>query len=142
MISNVSTTDTNIEPSMDLLLLFNEDVHHYVFINNLIKLVCTVKETQFTNNLRLRRSSFDFCHSEEQHRVHDDACRNRAPATIKMPGDDKNSFRLKNFKVRWFASFTIHFDFESFLMPVSFSPVNRHADSTEVIEPHITSVFD
>ena len=37
------SNNRNIEPTMDLLLLFNEDVHHYVFINNLIKQVCTVK---------------------------------------------------------------------------------------------------
>ena len=45
----------NIEPTMDLLLLFNEDVHHYVLIKNFIKLVSTVNEKQFTNNLRLCR---------------------------------------------------------------------------------------
>ena len=112
------SNNVNIEPTMDLLLLFNEDVHHYVLINNLIKLVCTVKEKQFTNSLRLCRNCFAFSHSEEQHQVHDDSCRNHAPATIKMPGDDKNSFRFKNFKARWFAPFTVYFDFESFLMPV------------------------
>ena len=120
----------NIEPTMNLLLLFNEDVHHYVLINNFVKLVCTVKEKQFTNNLRLcRNKSY-----EEQHRVRDDACQNHAPATIKMPGDDQNSFRFKNFKARWFAPFTIYFDFESFLMPVSSCPVNPDASSTENIE--------
>ena len=84
------SNNRNIEPTIDLLLLFNEDVHHYVLINNLIKLVCIVKEKQFTNSLRLCRNCFAFSHSEEQHQVHDDACRNHAPATIKMPGDDKN----------------------------------------------------
>ena len=131
----------NIEPTIDLLLLFNEDVHHYVLIINLIKLVCTVKEKQFTNSLRLCRNCFAFSHSEEQHQVHDDACRNHAPATIKMPGDDKNSFRFKNFKARWFAPITIYFDFESFLMPVSSCPANPDASSTEVIEQHIPSGF-
>ena len=56
-----------------------------------------------------------------------------------MPGDDKNSFRFKIFKARWFAPFTIYFDFESFLMPVSSCPANPGASSTEVIEQHITS---
>ena len=127
------SNNRNIEPTIDLPLLFNEDVHHYVLINNLIKLVCTVKEKQFTNRLRLCRKCFAFSHSEEHHQVHDDACRNHAPATIKMPGDDKNSFRFKNFKARWFAPFTIYFDFESFLMPVSSCPANPDASSTEVI---------
>ena len=79
------SNNKNIEPTMDILLLFNEDVHHYVLINNLIKLVCLVKEKQFTNNWRLCRNCFAVSHSEEQHRVHDDACRNHAPATIKIP---------------------------------------------------------
>ena len=135
------SNNKNIEPTMDLLLLFNEDVHNYVFINDLNKLVCTAKEKQFTNNLRLCRNCFAFSHSEEQHRVHNDACRNHALATIKMSGDDKNSFGFKNFKARWFAPFTIYFDFESFLMPVSSCPVNPDASSTEVIEQHIPSGF-
>ena len=71
---------------------------------------------------------FCFSHSE-QHQIHDDAFRNHAPATIKMPGDDKNSFRFKNFKARWFAPITTYFDFESFLMPVSSSPSNPDASS-------------
>ena len=58
-----------------------------------------------------------------------------------MPGDVKNSFRFKNFKARWFAPFTIYFDFESFLMPVSSCPANPDASSTEVIEQHIPSGF-
>ena len=58
-----------------------------------------------------------------------------------MPGDDKNSFRFKNLKARWFAPFTIYFDFESFLMPVSSCPVNLDASSTEVLEQHIPSGF-
>ena len=58
-----------------------------------------------------------------------------------MPGDDKNSFRFKNFKARWFAPFTIYFDFESFLISVSFCPANPDASSTEVIEQHTPSGF-
>ena len=89
--------DKKIEPTIDLLLLFNEDVHHYVLINNLIKLLCTVNKKQFTDNLRLCRNCFVFPHSEQKHQVHDDAIRNHAPATKKMSGDDKNSFQLKKF---------------------------------------------
>ena len=64
------SNNKNIEPTMDIQLLFNKNVHHYVLINNLIKLVCTLKNKQFTNNLRLCRNCFTFSHSEEQHRVH------------------------------------------------------------------------
>ena len=60
------SNNKNIEPTMDLLLLFNKDVHHYVLINNLIRLVCAVKMKQFTNNLRLCRNCFAFSHSEKQ----------------------------------------------------------------------------
>ena len=100
----------------------------------------TLWKKNSSNNLRLCRNCFAFSHSEEQHQVHDDACRNHASATIKMPGDDKNSFWLKNFKSRWFAPFTIYFDFESFLIPVSSCTANPDASSTEVIE-HMPSGF-
>ena len=49
---------------------------------------------------------FCFSHSEEQLQMHEDAFRNHAPATKKMPGDD-DVFRFKNFKAQWFAVFTI-----------------------------------
>ena len=75
-----------------------------------------------------------FSHSEEQHQVHEEECRNNAPATKKMPCDDKNYFCSKSFKALWFAPFTIYFDFESFLMPVSTYPANPDASSIEVIE--------
>ena len=80
---------------MDLLLPFNEDEHHYVHISSLLKLVCTVIEKHFTNSLRPCRNFFDFSHSEDQHQVHYDACWNHAPATIKMPGDDKKFFPVQ-----------------------------------------------
>ena len=76
-----------------------------------------------------------------QQQVNDDACRNHAPATIKLPGDDKNSFQLKNFEARWFAPFTIYFEFESFLMPFSSGTAYSGAPLAVVIEKHITSGF-
>ena len=90
-------------------------------------------------SLLLCRNCFAF--SEEQHQFNDDACRNHAPATIKMPSDDENSFLFINFKAQWFAPFTKYFDFESFPMPVSLCPAKADASLTEVIEQHIPSDF-
>ena len=47
-------------------------------------------------------------------------------------------FTMMHVNVRWFAAFTIYFEFESFLMPVSSC---LEASSTEVIEQHIPSGF-
>ena len=44
VIQQFETMNEIIEPTMDHLLLFNKDVHHYVVINNLSKLVCTVNK--------------------------------------------------------------------------------------------------
>ena len=134
------SNNRNFEPTMELQLLFNEDVHHYVSVYDLLELVCTVKEKQFTNNLHRSRNCFAFSHCEEQHQVHDDECRNGAPAAIKMPGDNF-SFRFKNFKAQWFAPINIYLNFESFLMPFSTFPANPDASSTEIVEQHILSGF-
>ena len=123
VLQRVSFFKRNTEPTMDLLLLFNEDVHHYVLINNLIELGCAVKEKQFTNSLPFCRNCFAF------------------PTLKSNINFTMNSCRFIKFKARWIAPFIIYFDFESFLKPVSSCPDNPDASSTEVVEQHIPSGF-
>ena len=133
------STNRNIEPSMDILLLFNENLHHYVLINSLIKVVCTVMRKLYRNILSLYRNCFAFSHSQ------------RNIKCTMMQFETKHQWQkrfpamVKNFSVSKFFRLggLLHFLCISTLslIPVSSCPANLDASSTEVIQKHIPSGY-
>ena len=122
---------------MDLLLLYDADIYHYVLINDLVKVVCKVRDLKFRFGYRICRNSFWLCRDGlESYNIHTENCYLNAPAVIQMPSPDKNEYKFSNFSATWFVPLVIYFDFESFLLPVAGCDAATDQSSTRVIEKH------
>ena len=130
---------TTSELSFDLLLLYENDKHHYVLIKDLCRLFCFIKIIKFRSTLHLCRNCLYLCHKDvKQFKDHFEVCGNNTPAVVRMPKPDNNLYKFTNWSATWFAPLVIYFDFESFLKPVaSCAPSEERASSrpNEVHEP-------
>ena len=101
---------------MDLLLLYDADIYHYVLISDLVKVVCKVRDLKFRFGYRICRNCFWLCRDGlESYNIHSENCYLNAPEVIQMPSPDKNEYKFSNFSATWFVPLVIYFDFESFL---------------------------
>ena len=122
--------------TMDLLLLYEADCYHYVWITNLVKVVCQLRIPNFALRfifagivsgcvkkalqslphiwkpaVKMRRLLFDYQLREK-------------------------IYIFKNLAATWFVPLVIYFDFESFLCPVAGCTPHGNNSYTRVIEKH------
>ena len=108
---------------MDLLLMYDCDHHHYVFITNLVKVVCYVRGLDYRFSYKICRNCFWICREGlKSYNLHlKSKCCKNAPALIHMPSSENNSYKFTDLAATWFVPLFIFFDFELFLRPVSFA---------------------
>ena len=105
---------------MDLLLLYDADIYHYVLITDLVKVVCKVRDLKLRFGYRICRNCFWLCRDGlESYNIHTENCYLNAPAVIQMPSPDKNEYKFSKFSATWFVSLVNYFNFESFLLTVA-----------------------
>ena len=60
---------------MDLLLLYDADIYHYVLITDLVKVVCKVRDLKFRFGYRICRNCFWLCRDGlESYNIHTENC--------------------------------------------------------------------
>ena len=82
---------TTSELSLNLLLLYENDKHHYVLIKDLCRLFCFIKNIRFRSTLHLCRNCLYLCHKDvKQFKDHFEVCGNNPPAVIRMAKPENN----------------------------------------------------
>ena len=86
---------------MDLLLLYEPGMHHFVLIKDLLRFVCEARKQKFRSFLQLCRYCFQIHYNEIDHKTHDRLCKDHEPAVVIMPTAKMavTSINLKIFKL-------------------------------------------
>ena len=83
---------------MDLVLLYDIDICHYVLNTDLVKVVCKVWDLKFKFDYRICRNCFWLCRDGlENYNFQTKNCYLNAPAVIQMPSPDKNESKISIF---------------------------------------------
>ena len=135
IVSKFESSDNFI---MDLLLLYEPGMHHFVLIKDLLRFVCEVRKQKFRSFLQLCRNCFQIHYNEIDHKTHERLCKDHEPAVVIMPTAENgcHKFKFKNFQALWYAPIVVYFDFESFLNPVTTCMNNPQISSSRVLEKH------
>ena len=116
---------------VDLLLLQENSVYHYVLIKNLLNVVNHVKQRRPQSDDVICRNCFHIC-SASKYTTHYASCMKFEAATIEMPSVDKNKVVFQNFNARAHAPVVVYFDLESLIIPTT----PNELLSTKTIEKH------
>ena len=124
---------SDIDFRMDLLLLQDDNVYHYVLIKNLLNLVNHIKQRRPRTSDIICRNCFHVCTliNFDKHMA---TCLKNEPAVIEMPSENKNKVYFKNFRACVKAPVVIYFDLESLIVPVNRDQTST--DKTRVLEKH------
>ena len=117
---------------MDLLLLYEPGMHHFVLIKDLLRYVCEVRKQKFQSLLQLCRNCFQFHYNEIDHKTHERLCKDLEPAVVIMPTAENgcHKYKFKKFQALLYAPIVIYFDIESFLIPATTFMNNPQFSST------------
>ena len=96
------------EFNLDLLLLSDGTMHHYVLIRNLKSLVHKVRKRDLRIDNHLCRNCFHVCSSKARYEKHISCCQEKKPAILRMPAEKKKLLHIKkNYKLagllQWLA---------------------------------------
>ena len=125
---------TDCDFSLDLLLLSDGQMHHYVLIRNLHNLIHRVRERVPRIENYLCRNCFHVSTSKERYNNHIGFCQQNKQAVVKMP--QETSFNYKRIQSRWFAPIVGFFDLESIIESVSGCRNNPLKAETRIIGLH------
>lgn len=121
---------------MDLLLVSNGTIHHYVLILDLMKLIAQVRGTTIRSANHLCRNCFHVCSSKEYLQQHQIQCLGNDAVAISLPNEGNNEVKFKNFAALCYSPFVCYFDLESIILPVSTAQNNPQSSSSTIIEKH------
>ena len=122
----------------DLLLLHDENFHHYVLILNLEQFVAYFKGIAHRAAQRICRNCFHFCTNRENCQNHVITWSEHEAAEIVMPKESNASLQFRNRKARWFLPVVLYSDTESYLVPIATpqpSPSTSYTVAIEKPEP-------
>ena len=111
--------NTNFKFDLDLLLLSDGAMHHYVLITNIKGLIHKYKQIQQRIDNHLFSNCFHISTSVDRHEKHEQICHQNTQAIIRMPKPEQQNFEFKNIQARWFAPIVGFFDLESIIEPVN-----------------------
>ena len=107
------SNNRNFSFNLDLLLLSDGSMHHYVLITNIRGLIHKyLRKNQRVDN-HLCRNCFHISTSLDRHGRPEEICHQNTQAIIKMPKVEQQNFEFKNVQARWFAPIVGFFDLES-----------------------------
>ena len=123
--------------TMDLLLLYEADCYHYVYISNLVKVICLLQNTEFRLAFHIYRNCFWLCEESLANLTEKmETCCEIAPVVVRLPAPGKILFKLKNVIATWFVPLVVYFDLESFLCPVAGCSPHGNNSYTRITEKH------
>ncbi len=121
---------------IDLLILSDGLVHHYVLITDLPRLIAKVRGKQFRKRNELCRNCFHTCSSVKTLESHQALCLANEPVLINMPTEKNMKVLFKSHSARWFAPVVVYYDMESIIRPVLGCEQKDSVSSTEKMEVH------
>ena len=125
---------TNCDFNLDLLLLSDGQMHHYVLIRILYSLIHRVRERVPRSENYLCQNCFHVSSSNLSYKKHIGFCQQNKPAVVRMP--QKTSFVYKKIQSRLFAPIVGFFDLQSIIESVSGCRNNPQKAETRTIELH------
>ena len=114
------SNNRNYSFNLDLLLLSDGSMHHYVLITNIRGLIHKYLGKHQRVDNHLCRNCFHISTSLDRHGRHEEICHQNTQAIIKMPKVEQQNFEFKNVQARWFAPIVGFFDLESIIEPVAY----------------------
>ena len=130
------SNNKNYNFNLDLLLLSDGSMHHYVVITNIKALIHKYLEKHQRIDNHLCRNCFHISTSLDRHEGHEEICHQNTQAIIKMPKAEQQNFEFKNVQARWFAPIVVFSDVESIIEPVA-NTINTQQNSvTRALEEH------
>ena len=123
---------------MDLLLLSDVTVHHYVLM---LMLVSKVPGNQHRDRNMLCQNCLHVCSSLNSLRNHQSTCYNQSAAVINMPKDADKRLTFEKLGAREKLPYVVYFDFESLILPVQTVKNNQNSSSTTTVEQHFPCSF-
>ena len=130
----------DFEFTLDLLLLQDDQIYHYVFITNILSLVNHIKQMRPRSDDKLCRNCFHIC-SQESYINHHNNCVKFEAAAIEMPASNADKVEFKNFNARAYAPVVIYFDLESLIIPIQSCDDNPSNSWTRTLEKHTPCGF-
>ena len=107
-VSRKSTSSLTI----DILLLYESDKHHYVLIKDLTGFFCSIKKKKFRSILQLCWNCLNLCHKDlKQFKEHVNVCGNIPTAVIRRPESQQQFIQIQQLVCKWLAPLVIHFEF-------------------------------
>ena len=83
---------------LDILLIYDADIYHYILITDLVKVVCRVRDLKFRFGYRICRNCFWLCRDGlKNYNIHIENCYLNTPAVIQMPSPDEIEYRFSIF---------------------------------------------
>ena len=122
--------------NLDLLMLSDGSMHHYVLITNIKGLVHKYKQIKLRMDNHLCRNCFHVSSTLSRLEKLEQICHENCQAIIKMPKAEQQNFEFKNLQARWFAPIVGFFDLESIIEPVAENRTNTQNTVTRAIEEH------
>ena len=129
------TTDYDFD--LDLLLLSDDKMHHYVLITDLKGLLCSTRGILRRFASHVCRRCFHLTSSKAQFLTHNEFCQNQKLAVTNMPLPENASKSFRGKQARWFAPVIGFFDLESLIVPVEGCQQDPKHSSTRSIEKHL-----
>ena len=124
----------NFSFDLDLLLLSDGTMHHYVLITNIKGLIHKYKQIIQRADNHLCRNCFHLSTSLGRHEKLEQICHQNTQAIIRMPKTEQRNFEFKNVQARWFAPIVGFFDLKSIIEPVADS--SQENSVTKALEEH------
>ena len=128
--------------TMHLLLLHDENAHHYVLILNLERFAAYFKGIAHHAAQRICRNCFHLSTNRETYQNHVKTCSEHAAAEIVMPKESNTSLHFRNRKARWFLPIVLYFDTESYLVPIATAQSALSISYTVAFEKHEPCGYD
>ena len=96
IVSKFESSDNFI---MDLLLLYEPGMHHFVLIKDLLQFVCEVRKQKVRIFLQLCRNCFQNHYNEIDQKTHERLRKDHEPAVVIMPTAENgcHKYKFKNF---------------------------------------------
>ena len=130
------SNNKNYNFNLDLLLLSDGSMHHYVLITNIKALIHNYLGKHQRNDNHLCRNCFHISTSLDRYERHEEICHQNTQAIIKMPKAQQQNFEFKNVQARWFAPIVGFFDLESIIEPVADTINTQQNSVTRSLEEH------
>ena len=130
----------DFEFTLDLLLLQDDQIYHYVFITNILSLVNHIKQRRPRSDDKLCPNCFHIC-SQESYINHHNNCVKFEAAAIEMPASNADKVEFKNFNARAYAPVVIYFDLESLIIPIRSCDDSPSSSWTRTLEKHTPCGF-